>query len=218
MPEELFAPAFGLDEVHRDDGVRVVVEEGLPGRDSALEPRRSGGENQLRVDVELRAEFLLPLLGKVGRAEHSDPRYLPAIVQFASDQAGLDRLADAYVVGDQETNGVLAEGDKERDELVRTRLEGQPAERTEGARPRTKGEAHCVAEQAAGSVVAKSGGVRGGEGRRLDLLELAEDAGRLIVGATEGSNDEEILGRLGEDHPLAPADTDETTGSVAHLP
>jgi hypothetical protein len=51
--------------------------------------------------MELVAEFFLPLLGKMRRAQHGQTLDFAAVQEFASDEQGLDRLANANVVGDQ---------------------------------------------------------------------------------------------------------------------
>lgn len=51
--QEGLAAAIALDEVERDDGVWVAVEQRLPGAAGAFQTGRRAGEHQRCVDVEL---------------------------------------------------------------------------------------------------------------------------------------------------------------------
>ena len=86
-PQELLPPAVGLDEVDRDDDEGIDVEQRLAERAVAFQAVDRAGEDQLGVDVELVAQFRLPLLGQVRRAEHAQPGRFAAVEQFPGDQA-----------------------------------------------------------------------------------------------------------------------------------
>ena len=65
------------------------------------------------------------------RADHGKARDLAAVEQLADDQAGLDGLADADVVGDEQADRFLPERHQQRNQLVGARLEGEIAEGAE---------------------------------------------------------------------------------------
>ena len=77
--DEVVAAVLGLDEVGRDDDVRVLVEERPADRKAALEAPSGGGQNELSVEMELLDEFVLPLLSEMGRAEHGQALDVTAI-------------------------------------------------------------------------------------------------------------------------------------------
>src|SRR5437773_1396989 len=95
------------------------------GQQRSLAP---GGQRCLPAPVRLR-------YGTSGRAP-------PAIARrgAAGEQTGLDRLADAHVIGDEQPYRVKTEGHEQGDELVRARLDSDSRERSEraGARPKTE--------------------------------------------------------------------------------
>ena len=138
-----------LDEVGRDDGEAVAVEDRHADRQVALQALDGAGEDQLGVDVELLRQLLLPLLGQVRRAQHGQAADLAAVEQLPGDGAGLDGLADADVVGDQQAHRVQLEGHHQRHELVGARLDGDAPEAAEGPRGGAGGQAGGVAQAAA---------------------------------------------------------------------
>ena len=115
--------------------------------------------------MELLAQLLLPLLGQVRRAEDHEPVGLAAVQQLAGDEAGLDGLADADVVGDQQAHRVQLEGHQQRDELVGARLDGDAAEGAEGAGAAAEAQADGLAQQAGAAEVTRLGRVGQIEGR-----------------------------------------------------
>ena len=126
--DEVVAVTLGLDEVGRDDHVVVALEERLADPEAALQPACGRGEHELGVDVELVAQLGLPLLGEVRRAEHREPLRVPWSSSSRAISAGLDRLADPDVVGDQQPDGVQLERHQQRHELVGARLDADVAE------------------------------------------------------------------------------------------
>ena len=131
---------------------------------------------------------------------------MPCGQQLGGDQAGLDGLADADVVGDEQPDGVLAQGQQQRHELVGTGRDGDPGQAAErpagGAEPDPQG----VAQQAGGAVVAEV--VRGGrrEGGAGDLLDAGQDAGDVVDPTAEGSHDQQVgvdSGRTTQSRPRA---------------
>ena len=71
----------GLDEVDADDLVRVIVVDAGVALDLAVEPRLSVGTNDDGFDVELVADFLLPLLAEMRQAHDGEAFDLPPFQQ-----------------------------------------------------------------------------------------------------------------------------------------
>ena len=138
--------------------VRVPVEQRLAQRQAALQPGHGGGEDQLGVDAELAAQ-LAPATARRGRASRARRAAALALgEQLGGDQAGLDGLADADVVGDQQPDGVLPQRHQQRHELVGAGLDGDAGEGPERAGAGAEPEPQRGAQQA--------GGVRCRRGRR----------------------------------------------------
>src|SRR5438034_1047799 len=98
--DEIVALPVALHKVNADNLERVVaVNAAAPLRYSPLKLVHRAGADDHRDEAELFAEFLLPLLAKVGRAEDTERFNLATIQHFAGDEQRLDRFADANVVG-----------------------------------------------------------------------------------------------------------------------
>jgi hypothetical protein len=103
------AAALGLDVVERDDDVGWPVEERLP---QGRQPRSRRAAVPARTSVasmwKLLMEGALPLLGEVraGRGRRCGGSRRGR--ELTGDQAGLDGLADADVVGDEQADGAGA--------------------------------------------------------------------------------------------------------------
>ena len=100
----------------------------------AQTPLQAGGRSSahdLGVDAELLREFLLPLLAQVGRAYDCEPLDLSAIEEFPGDQPGLDGLADADIVGDEQPHRVELQRHEQRHELIGARFDIEVAEAPE---------------------------------------------------------------------------------------
>jgi hypothetical protein len=78
--------------------------------------------------MKLVAKRLNPLLRKVRRAEHAEAPNLRPIEELAGDEASLDRLSDANVIGDEQTYGLQAQCHEQGHELVGARLHAQARE------------------------------------------------------------------------------------------
>ena len=174
--EEGAAVLVGFGVVDADDEVGVMAVEGNVGRDGAFERGDAGGLDDGGIDMEFIAEFVAPLLAEVGRAEDSDAADDAAVEQFAGDHRGLDGLANADVIGDEQADGVEFERHQERDELVGAGLDGEFAERAEGAGAAAEAEADGVAEEQCGAERAGAFGV-----------------GRLVLGGLEGPRFERFV-------------------------
>ena len=69
--DEALAPAIGLDEVDRDNRVRVLLEDRTVQREISAEPGRGAWPDPDRRQMEFLAELGDPLLAQVGRAQHT---------------------------------------------------------------------------------------------------------------------------------------------------
>ena len=165
-----------------------------------------------RVDVELLRKLALPLFGQVGRAQHRDAADLAAVEQFAGDEARLDGLADADVVGDEHAHRVELERHHQRHELVGAGLDRDAPEAAEGAGGGPGGEACGVAQEPAGGEIAEVFAAGEAEGCGFDRLDGGKDAGDLLVEAADGAEHQHVIGGLGEHDPLAAACVDEGAG------
>jgi hypothetical protein len=150
------------------------------------------------------------------QAEHSQAVDLAAVEQLAGDQRALDRLADAHVVGDEDAHGVLLQRHQQRHELVGPRLDGDPRERAERPSAAAEAQAHGIAQQPRGAVVAGAGRVGQVEAGRLHRLQVEADPGDLVVDAAQRPLHEQVLRRLGQHHPLAPPRLHQRAHRVAH--
>ena len=104
--KELRATTLALDVVEADDRMRVRREDTLARREVALE---AGGTRRCDRDgpeVETPLELGHPLVHEVRRAEHREALDVAAVEQFARDERGLDGLADADVVGDEQPDRI----------------------------------------------------------------------------------------------------------------
>ena len=166
------------------------------------------------MDAELAGQLLLPLLGERGAAQHGQAARVALLQQLGRDQAGLDGLADADVVGDQQPDRVLPQRHQQRDELVGAGLDREPGQRPERPGAGAEADPQRRAQQPGARRGADVLRVRRREGGRADLLQRGEDAGDLVVRSAERAQHQEIGRlRLREDDPLAAAGLDER----AHL-
>ena len=110
------------------------AEQRLAVGEGALEARDGRGEDELRVDAELGAQLVLPLLGEGGRAEHGESLRLALRAQLGGDEPGLDGLADAHVVADRQPDCFLAHGHQQRHQLVGPGFHGDGGQGPERAR------------------------------------------------------------------------------------
>ena len=117
-----------LDEIGRHDGKRVALKDRLVDVQVAFQTLDGARQDQLRLDVELLRQLPLPLLGQGRGAEHRQAAYLAPVKQLAGDETGLDRLADAYVVGDQHAHRIELQRHHQRHQLIGPGLHGDSAE------------------------------------------------------------------------------------------
>ena len=131
---------------------------------------------------------------RCGGREDGEPLDLAAVEQLAGDEQRLDGLADADVVGDEQADRVEPQRHQQRHELVRARLDGDPAEAAERPGAVAHREPERVAEQARRGVVAEVGGGRRREAWRAATSAPSKARSRpvdLVVGAAERAQDEQ---------------------------
>ena len=209
---EVLGAARGLDEVGGHDGERVPVEDRYAERQIALQALDGARQHQLRFDVELLRKLALPLFGQVRRAQHRDAADLAAVEQLAGDEARLDGLADADVVGDEHAHRIELQRHHQRHELVGPGLDRDAPEAAEGAGGGPGGEACGIAQEPAGGEVAEVFAAGEAEGCGFDRFDGGEDAGDLLVEPADGAEHQEIGGGFREHDPLAAACVDEGAG------
>ena len=161
--DEDVAADVGLDEIDADDLERVVIVNAGVALDLAVETGLGIGTDDDGLDVELGADFLLPLFAEVREADDGEAFYLPAFQKFPDDEERFDGLADADVIRDQESHGILPERHDQRDDLVSARPEGKFGKGAEGAGAVAEGQPGGIVEQAGGADVAEVGAGRRGE-------------------------------------------------------
>ena len=92
--DEDVAADVGLDEIDADDLERVVVVNAGVALDLAVETGLGVGTDDDGFDVELGADFFLPLFAEVGEADDSEAFDRAAFQEFADDEESFDGLAD----------------------------------------------------------------------------------------------------------------------------
>ena len=204
-PEELVPPPVRLDEVGRDDRDRMTGEDRLVAGQAPFEVANGAGQDQLSIKTELLGELLLPLGCQARRAQDGQARRGALGQELGCDQAGLNGLADADVVGDEEADGLLAEGEQQRDELVGPRGDRQPREAPERSTGRAETDAQRVPQQASTPVVPEVFGTRWGERGGPDVLMCWENSRDVILASTERSQDQTGRVAVGQDHPVSSA-------------
>src|SRR5438093_6059172 len=63
--QELIAASVGLDEIGRDNDMRVQIKDGLIEAAVAFKARDGARQHDFRLDVELVTQFVLPLWSKL---------------------------------------------------------------------------------------------------------------------------------------------------------
>jgi hypothetical protein len=140
--------------------------------------------------VKLVPHLRLPLPGQVRRTEDGQPLGITPVEELARDEEGLDRLADAHVVGDEQADRVQPKSHEERDELVGPWLHGDASERAERTGRRSDPEPKRFMEEPRRSVVTEVPGLGKVEVGLADRLERQVEACDLRVTAAQGSDDE----------------------------
>ena len=138
-----FATAIGLDVVQRHNGVGVRVEDRFGRGQRALEAGSSRSGHGDSIEVELLPELGRPLLDQVRWTEHAETVDFAAVKQFAEDEPGFDRLADANIVGDQQANDRKPQRHENRHQLVSPGLYSDARGRAEGPCPSAQRQPQC---------------------------------------------------------------------------
>ncbi len=107
--DEVLSSSGILDEVSGNNGETIAVKNRSTdiGR-SSLQALDSTAQDQFGINMELLAQFPLPLLSQVRRAQYRHPPNFATVQKLAGDDRSLDGLADANVVGDQKAYRVQA--------------------------------------------------------------------------------------------------------------
>ena len=131
---------------------------------------------------------------------------MPAVEQLAGDHAGLDGLAHAHVVGDQQPHRVEAQRHDQRHELVRSRSDRDVAERAERRRARAQAEPGGVEQEARRRGIGDRARVGARERCRLDLpLERKKEADLLMVRPGERLQADQARRGRGQRYPITTA-------------
>src|ERR1017187_8054906 len=212
LEEKVLSASGRLDKVGGNNGEALSVEDRHAYRQVPLQALNSAAQDELSLNMKFLGQFPLPLLGQVRRAQHGQTADLAAIQQFAGDDRRFDGLADANVVGDQETHRIKLERHHQRHKLIRPWLDSDTTEAAKRASGGTGGQSRGFAQQLARRKIPET--VAGGQLERsgLDRLDSRQDAGYLLVETTHRPRYQQIIRRLGLYHPVATSRVDEGAG------
>src|SRR5689334_22217976 len=130
--------------------------------------------------MKLVLQFGLPLLSKLWWTQDSQTGYLATVDQFACNETGFNRLANAYVIGDQEAHRVEFERHEQRHQLVGAWFNGDVAKRAKWSSARTESETHSITQQPTGAIIAQLSGVGQFETRGINTFKRQIDTRHLI--------------------------------------
>jgi hypothetical protein len=146
----------------------------------------------------------------VGRAEHAGPADDATVEQLARDHAGLDGLADAHVVGDQQPHRLEAQGHDQRYELVRPGSDRDVPKGAERRRARAQAQSCGIEQKARCCGIGDRAWVGARERSRLDLLfERQEEADLLMVRPGERLQPDQARQGRGQRYPITTARADQ---------
>src|SRR5581483_4477244 len=97
--------------------------------------------------MKLGGQFRLPLFCNLGRRQYREAFHLTPIDQFANDQTSFNRLADANIISNQESNWVELQGQKERHKLIGSWFNAKSGEGPEGTCTRPESQSQCITQQ-----------------------------------------------------------------------
>jgi hypothetical protein len=196
MLDEIVALPVALHKINADDLDRIVAEDAArTGRDAPFKLADCAGTDDDGVEVEFLAEFLLPLLAQIGRAENAEVFEFTTIQQLADDEQSLDGFADANVIGDEHPNRVEPQGHEQRDKLVGARADGHAAQRTERRRAFAQREPCRLPEQVRARDVGQVAGFGRREFCRIDALFGKQAANQIGQPLVDG---DDFIGRAGQ--------------------
>jgi hypothetical protein len=153
--------------------------------------------------MKLVPQLGLPLIHQVWRTNHGKAGRLTPVAKFTRDERGFNGLADTNIVGDEQPDGILAQGHQERDQLIGTRLDGDTGKATERAGGSPYAEAGSLPQQAGGLKIAGLLRVRRRKFGSVDGFNRRQNASALIFCTANGSYENEFVRGFREDNPLA---------------
>ena len=106
---EVVAMSVGLDVIQANHGEGMGVEDRIADRQPTLKAGGAAGGDRHRRDMETLVELAYPLLDEMRRAKYGHALDLAAVEQLTGNQRGLDGLADADIVGDQQAHRIQAQ-------------------------------------------------------------------------------------------------------------
>lgn len=191
------------------------MEDAVADGQVALQPRGAVGGDGHGAEVKARLELGGPLIDEVRRTQDGEAGDVAAIEELARDESGLDGLADANVVGDEQTHHVELERHQQRDELVGPGLDGDLSRGPEGPGAAAEREQEGVAEEGRRAVTRGLLQRRRGEGRLGDGFGLEPEVqeGLVFLGAGHRAHAQDVGVATVEDDPLASARADEGAGA-----
>ena len=205
---------FGLDVVETDDSKGMHGEDVAARRQPPLQLERGRGGDGHRLDAEMALQLFRPLFHQVWGAEHGKGIHLAAIHEFAQDEAGLDGLADADIIGDEQAQAGLSQGHEQRYQLVGARLEGDLGGGAEGTSAAAQGETQGIGQQQGAAAGGPPGILRQAEGGRFDgqRFQLGQQVNGIFLAAGERTQFQKLR-LIGRQHdPFAVARTYEIPG------
>ena len=217
-PGEAVATLVGLDVVEADDGEGIGVEQGLGERQAALQPGGGPGRDRGGLDAEAGLQLGDPLIDEMRRAQHGKGIDFAAIHELAQDEAALDCLPDADVVGDEDARRLKPKRHQQGNELVSARLEGQLGRRPERTCSAAEGQAQGVGQQRRLRLHGRRGVGGQIEARRLHRLHLEgriEDDGVSLASGKRPEREDAFAGARQRD-PLASARADQVARREVH--
>ena len=183
---KLVAPAIGFNKVSGDNHKGIVFEKRLAYPQVSLQAADRTGQHQFRVNMKFVSQFHLPLFGQRRGAQYSQALNLAAIQQLAGNQSGFDGFSDTHIIGNQNPDRILFQGDQQRNQLIRPGVHSQPAKGSKGSGAGAKPQAHRIAKQITGVVVARRAGIGKVKTGLLHRLQRQVNAGDITLAAPEG--------------------------------
>ena len=173
-------------------------------------------QHEFGADMEFFRQFALPLLGQMRRTQNRHAADLAAVEQFARNHGGFDGLADAYVVGDEQADGIEPERHHQRNELIGPGFDRDAAEAAKRPGGGSRREARRLPQQRPGRKVSDvvSGGRRKSGG--FDRLDGRQDAGDLFVEPAQRPHHQQFVCRFRQNDPFAAPRPDKRSRPRAH--
>ena len=169
--------------------------------------------------MELFGQFRLPLFSQVRRAEHCQTLHLATIEELPGNQPGFNRFADAHVIRDEQPDRIEFEGHQQWHQLVRAGLDINPGKGAERPGAGAKTQAHCISQQPAGAEITHLCWIRVIKGSRFDIFPFQGEiySGDLMICTSQGTQHQEIICGIGQDHPFTTACIHQGSYSITHM-